>query len=163
MILYKGPFNAAYLRSILCYSPATGHWHWVNPPNKRMQPGARTAKPAKDGVCNICILGRQYRASRLAWLYMTGRWPTKFIDHKDGDSTNERWSNLRQASRTQNLANSRLCYRSKSGYKGVTQQGNRFCAKVGKTYLGMFATVEEASAAYAKAARKRWGEFARVR
>lgn len=162
MKFYKGPFSAKHLRSVLRYEPETGHWFWLNPHYKCIKPGTRTALPDKTGRCDICYAGHQYSASRLAWLYMTGRWPTKMIDHKDGDTTNEKWNNLRQATNRQNTANRKINYRSTTGFKGVTKPRKKFIAMLAGKYLGSFETAEEASAVYFQAAKRKYGEYARV-
>ena len=103
----------------------------------------------------------------VAWLYMTGRWCRPEIDHRDGDATNNRWANLRRASRSQNAAKRGRPRNNSSGFKGVSLcESGKWRAKIRKggrcLYLGRFATPQEAHAAYAAAARKLFGEFARV-
>ena len=96
---------------------------------------------------------------------MTGEWGRPAIDHRDGNSTNNRWSNLRRATPSQNNANRRRPRHNTSGYKGVYFRWGfwRACIKRNgrRIYLGVFATPEEAHAAYVAAARKLFGEFAR--
>lgn len=103
-------------------------------------------------------------AHRLAFLYMTRRWP-KEVDHRDLDRSNNQWSNLREAkSHSANLANQR----GKGPYpKGVCKTpAGRFAARLmnmGKNhYLGTFDNPEEAHAAYAAKAQELHGEFART-
>ncbi|WP_052417783.1 AP2/ERF family transcription factor [Cellvibrio mixtus] len=79
-------------------------------------------------------------------------------DHKDGDRTNNKRSNLRWATHKQNSWNSRSC--AKSGYKGVNQDGNRWVASCNRLCVGRFDTAEEAAMAHDKAARHFHGEFA---
>jgi hypothetical protein len=88
------------------------------------------------------------------------------IDRRDGDGTNNRWSNLRRATQSQNTANSRRPRHNTSGYKGVSlRRSGRWraiiCNKGRWIYLGTFATPEAAHAVYLAAARKLFGEFAR--
>jgi hypothetical protein len=91
--------------------------------------------------------------------------PEGFInDHRDGDTHNNRRSNLRFATQSQNTMNRRRNL-SKEGFKGVsTAKGRRFRARIrvdGKThYLGVFDNPEEAARAYDTAARELHGEFA---
>ena len=108
---------------------------------------------------------RVYKAHRVAWLLMTGEWPTMGIDHIDGDGTNNRWSNLRLSTQSQNLMNRAIQTNNTSGYKGVTRNGNRWHAQIWvkrkATNLGTYATKEEAYAARLEAEKRLHGEFAR--
>lgn len=89
------------------------------------------------------------------------------IDHHDGNGLNNRRDNLRQATNTQNQYNRRLTRTSASGVKGVYWHSARskWKAKIGhdgtETYLGSFATLEEAADAYARASRALHGEYGR--
>mgnify|MGYP000223524280 CR=1 FL=1 len=158
------------LRELLHYDPKTGLFVWRT--NRRgMRTGVRAGyvKVFKNvSYLNIRVDGRHYRAGRLAFLYMTGEWPPDEIDHRDCDGLNNRWENLRAATRSQNRANSRLSSNSLTGYKGVTyhRKSCRYRAWIqvgGKGhYLGRFDTPEEAHAAYVAAAKKYFGEFARA-
>lgn len=107
-----------------------------------------------------------FRAGRLAWFYVTGKWPDVEIDHEDNDGWNQKWENLRLATRSQNQANTR-CYQSNQlGQKGVYVWRNRYRAMIQKDgrriSLGSFGTQAEARGAYAAAAAKLHGEFARA-
>jgi hypothetical protein len=85
-----------------------------------------------------------------------------------GNPLNNRWSNLRLSTRSQNNANRRRDIRNKSGFKGVSfdrERGN-WIARITKEsrdyFLGRFATTDKAHEAYAAAARLLYGEFART-
>lgn len=86
------------------------------------------------------------------------------VDHVDRDGLNNKRSNLRPASTSENGGNSGLNRKNSSGYRGVCRYRNRWLAFIGgkkrRTYLGSFATPEAAARAYDKAARERYGEFA---
>lgn len=98
---------------------------------------------------------------------MTGEWPQVEIDHRDGDPSNNRWLNLRPATHQQNLCNTRLRSDNTTGAKGVVfdKRNGRYRARIylNKRHvsLGGYDTLEQASAVYAEAARKHFGEFAR--
>lgn len=114
--------------------------------------------------------GNQFSAHQLAWFYMTGRW-AKELDHKNGIRSDNRWENLRRATRRQNCQNRKIKQKAKLGLKGVFYVNDRFrrkpyaakIVKSGKTkYLGYFSTPEEAHSAYCVAANKAFGKFART-
>jgi HNH endonuclease/AP2 domain len=156
----------ARLRALLHYDEGTGEFRW----RKRMSPSIQAGDMAgtldSQGYRRIIISGRIYRAHHLAWLYMRGNWCSLVIDHRDGDPANNRWNNLRSATRSQNSANRRVHRNNACGLKGVSAQGRRWCATICKNgrihHLGIFPTPQEAHAAYVKAARKLFGEFART-
>ncbi|QPI73920.1 HNH endonuclease [Sphingobium sp. Cam5-1] len=112
------------------------------------------------------IDGQRLLSGRLAWFYVTGRWPATEIDHANGVQHDDRFCNLREATRAQNNQNRRACGKSRvKGAFWVAKQGKwRASIKVcGRTrQLGMFDTAEAAGAAYARAATEQYGDFAKV-
>jgi len=150
----------ARLRELLHYDRDTGEFRWW----KRV--GDEVELGAVAGHVEIRVDERAYPAHQLAWFYTTGRWGRPMIDHRDGNSTNNRRTNLRLASPSQNTANRRPG-NNRSGYKGVDfhRRLERWraviCNKGRRIYLGSFTTPEAAHAAYAAAARELFGEFAR--
>lgn len=114
----------------------------------------------------IKVDGKEYRAHRLAWLYMHDRFPRESIDHIDGDCLNNRLSNLREATRSQNNFNSKGKARKHSLPRGVNliPRSVRYEARISirnkKKYLGAFDTPEEAGEFYQLAADLLHGEFA---
>jgi len=159
--------TADYLRSIMTYDPATGIFTWTNCPWPRRHNGKQAGVPrgSRGNYIRIAIAGTRYYAHRLAWLYMTGRWPSLQIDHKDGNPQNNKWDNLREASQSQNSANKKRCAAHLP--KGVSRasRSHRYAAKITKDYrttsLGSFPSPEEAHDAYTSAAKIIHGEFAR--
>lgn len=115
----------------------------------------------------VCIDNVKYWQHRVVWLYAHGAWPRQYIDHKNLDGADNRLSNLREASHTQNLANCPKREGTLMEFKGVARvrQSGRYAARIranGKLiHLGCFDTPEEAHAAYCRAASTHFGEFAR--
>lgn len=109
-----------------------------------------------------------YSANRLAWFVVTGKWPNPEVDHEDLDGDNNAWLNLREATRSQNRANTKKECRNTSGFKGVHWHGvmGKWCASIKKDgaleKIGYFDAAEEAHAAYVKRAGELFGEFARA-
>ena len=68
---------------------------------------------------NVFCAGKTYKAHRLAWEIYYNEVPTGDIDHKDGDGTNNRISNLRCVTKSINQRNQKLSSRNKSGVAGV--------------------------------------------
>jgi hypothetical protein len=156
-----------YLKSILRYEPETGKWFWRSHRNSRVRAGDEAGYIRKDGYVIIRIDGATYVASRLAWLYVHGTSPHE-VDHRDTNPSNNRANNLREATRSQNGANKTVRRDNILGLKGVSYMPSKrkFRARVTKDrkeiHIGLFATPEEAHAAYVERSKQLHGEFARA-
>lgn len=145
--------DAKLLRSCLRYDGKTGAFFWLS--GKTI--GKRAGCNMRDGYRTVTIDRKMYYEHRLVWLYVTGAWPAKQIDHKDGDKANNRFENLREATAAENAQN-RVAYRTnKAGLQGVALIRNKYVAqiKAGATHLrlGVFTSAEAAHAAYREAKR----------
>lgn len=144
----------ARLRELLHYDPDTGIFTRVKRCG-RMKAGAIAGTKHKDGRVIICIDCVLYKAHRLAWLYVYGKWPDGEIDHKDTNGFHNWIDNLRLATHSQNGQNKRRALsNSKSGILGVrwhlhTKKWSACISVNGKQrHIGLFATAEEACAAH---------------
>ena len=155
--------DQARLKELLIYNEHTGQF--IRRVTSYNQLAGTIAGSIRNGYIRIQIYKKRYQAHRLAFLYMTGRWPDNQVDHRDMNPANNRWSNLREASTSQNSMNKKKMSCSSQPYKGIRRQGRRFAAEIkveGKRiYLGTFATEIEASECYQRAATEHFGEFAR--
>lgn len=138
--------SAQELRERLQYDPNTGHWIWLKTPRSGWVGRPAGTIDAK-GYWVIKIDGKSYKASRLAYLYMTGEWPPEEMDHIDRKPWNDAWHNLRPATRAENNLNRVKI--GESGRQGVYRhnQNNRWVAQHENIYIGSFETIEEAVAA----------------
>jgi HNH endonuclease/AP2 domain len=152
------------LRTLLEYNPFTGEF--INRVNRgRSYKGQVAGGRSGRGYIYICIDQKKYLAHRLAWLYMTGSMPES-IDHRDGDLANNRWSNIRGATQSQNLMNRKSPHQEVGLPRGVYYDSRRrkFAAAIQanreRFWLGYHGTAAEASRAYQEAAERLHGPFA---
>ena len=160
--------SAERLRELLRYDPGTGDFTCLVDRGKaKIGTVAGTINP--EGYVIIEIDHRSYRAHRLAWLYMTGEWPKGQVDHRDGSRAYNAWSNLREATQTQQNGNRGVDRRNTSGLKGVSwhKHSQRWRATIlfeGRCrHLGYFDEKAVAHEAYCTAARQLFGEFAETK
>lgn len=153
--------TAQSLRDLLNYNPETGVFTWlvdcvsIRIHKRQGEVAGSVCKTA--GYVIIGIGGHTYMAHVLAWLYVTGDWPSGEVDHRNCIRSDNRWTNLRDIPKAANRQNVRRARKdSGTGVQGVfySPKGckNPFTSSVrhdGKQhYLGTFATTEEAHAAY---------------
>lgn len=157
------------LRKLIDYDPRTGVARWKPRPESMFSCGART--PAqKANAWNARFAGSElswvltgYRAAeidgatylvhRLVWKIMTGEEPPEFIDHINGVRDDNRWENLRAATRQQNNRNARRRKDNRSGVSGVQwhKASAKWQAAIGsgatRSFLGVYDNIEDAIAA----------------
>lgn len=163
-------FTRAEAERVLSYNPITGDFIWLIEASAPggIRPAGSKAGTLKDGYIQINLLGCVYRAHHLAWLFMTGEWPSQRFDveHKDRNRANNSWANLRLATRSQNNMNAGLRKDNKSGHRGVGRRKDtgKWYARIaaeGKLHLlGHFDSFDEALCARLHAEQKHYGEFA---
>ena len=152
-----------HLKEVLRYAPSTGRFTWIIS-SRKTKPGQRAGWWDEQNYLYIRIDKKLYAAARLAFLYMTGSWPINgFVDHRNGDSTDNRWVNLRDATKKINQENRRSASaNNQTGFLGVSPCGGRYIATINTSEngqrkrhtIGYFDDPEKAHAAYVKAKRK---------
>lgn len=158
----KPIITAERLWYLLNYDDKTGEFSWRITRGGRAKLGSKVGSVNDDGYVKIMIDGRSYGAHQLAVLYMTAEWPPSGeVDHRDGNTSNNAWLNLRDATHRLNCENRRQASsKSTTGFLGVSKhhRSERYRARIrtdGRIVnLGWFDTAEEAHAAYVAAKRQ---------
>lgn len=142
-------FTADDLRKLLDYDPHTGvitrKTRWGS-----KGPGSVPGGISPQGYRQIGVYGRTYPAHRLAWLLTYGVWPADDIDHINRNRDDNRITNLRLATRSENLHNTGAQPNNTSGHKGVNWHKRackweaRICVHRKQKHLGFYANIEDA-------------------
>lgn len=175
----RGPKNSRndlspeFLREILSYDPLTGDLRWKvsRPPRGRI--GAIAGIIDDQGRRKLGIAGEEYFAHRIIWVWMTGAWPEYEVDHRDEIKSNNKWTNLRHVTPSQNHRNRGAQKNNVSGYKGVCFDSSkqkwlatinvRMDGRKKHIHLGWYNSPEEAHTSYCAGALKfhgkEWAHF----
>jgi hypothetical protein len=154
------------LKALLDYNQHTGIFTWKVKKANRIKIGDVAGYKIR-GYLNVEINGKPYALHRLAFLYMTGEMPIDVVDHVNGDQSDNRWCNLRNATQKQNTINVKLSKRNTSGHrcihfnKNMNKYAVRCVVNKVRTHLGYFADINEAISVYEDFAKKHHGEFYR--
>ena len=152
----KEKLSQKRLKEVIHYDPDTGEFKW-----KVKRKGTKSNKLAggydNDGYLLISIDYILYKAHRLAFLYMTSEFPKGIVDHKDRNTSNNKWKNIRESNHSTNAYNTGLNKNNTSGHKGVywDKSKKKWTAEIKvnykKKFLGRFTEKEEAISARKKA------------
>lgn len=174
------------LRQLLTYDPEIGKLFWKERGPEWFADGKHSAVRSaatwnaryagteafttadRFGYRQGAIFGRTFRGHRVIWAIAHGHWPALDVDHINGDTSDNRLSNLRESTKMENSYNRGCPANNTSGFKGVFwhRKRARWGAKIQhrgrRLDLGLFVKETDAAKAYDAAARKHHGEFARV-
>ena len=159
------PPSIELLNQLFIYNPETGKLVNKINRNSSSRAGREAGFLRKDGYREISIGKKAYLAHRIVWIMETGEWPNKHIDHISGNTTDNRFCNLREATVAENARNSKIYSTNISGSRGVYWANDRKCWRAniklsGKSIcLGSFQNKHEAIAARAESEFKLFGKF----
>jgi hypothetical protein len=108
----------AKIKELMDYDPDTGDLTWIKP-RPKIRVGEVAGSKKVNGYIGIMVLGRLYLAHRLIWLHVHGAWPKHQLDHINHDRTDNRLTNLREATQKENCKNMSIRSDNKSGVIGV--------------------------------------------
>lgn len=145
------------LREAFEYDPQSGMLVWKIGRRGPACPGD-VAGCLSNGYVSVKLDQQGLMVHRVAWALTHGRWPIGDIDHRDGNPSNNRLDNLREATRSENMQNRRVAQsNSRSGRLGVWRSNRQNLKKPWKAvvvtggkavHVGYFASEEEAQSAY---------------
>jgi hypothetical protein len=158
--------DPALIRDIFDYRP-DGMLVWkINTGKKRLIGTIAGSSREPDGYQRVGLYGRDYYLHHLVWAWHHGSWPAKRLDHQRGNPANNPIENLREASQSQNLANSKARKRDYpkgvSPVRGASTYNARITVNYTQINLGNYRSEALAHAAYLDAARRYFGDFARA-
>ena len=152
------------LRKLFAYNPNTGAIRHRFTKSHNAQAGELAGTVDKNGRRFIAAKPfEKIAASRVAWAMYHGKWPTGVVDHKDKNPSNDRITNLRDTNQQQNVINSSVRAKSRSGCRGVAwdKSRNKWVARIKAgdehVFLGRYDTKGEAISARLNAEKSLWG------
>jgi hypothetical protein len=111
------------------------------------------ASEANGGAQVYAVTNQRGGAGRLYLHHLVMGKPDRgfVVDHINGDTLDNRRTNLRFATLSENVQNNHSRVKSKAGYRGVQLQQGRYVARIARNkvriYLGIYSTAEQAAAA----------------
>ena len=145
------------LREHFSYDPETGIVTRIKAGKTRPDMLGPVGSRVKSGHLHVKFNGKSLKLHRLAWKLQTGVEAPDFIDHRNRCPSDNRWKNLRAATRTQNGGN-KIKYRGK-WMAGVYPCGSKWLARGRAKWIGTYGTEQDAHDAYVKWHRETYGEF----
>lgn len=151
---------------LLSYNSETGEFRWNERRGGKSMAGSLAGSLKPSGYLLINIYGNRYRAHHLAWFMTYGEFPA-MLDHVNGDRADNRISNLRIASASQNMMNRRVSDKCSSGIKNVVVDSRTGFYRVevsipeGKFESKTIKTLSEAEALAKKVRAALHGEFSK--
>ena len=138
------------VKKLFYYDAESGMLIWRFGNGRNVKPWQEVKAKNVHGYYTAKIHGKSYLAHRLAWLYVHGSFPNKYIDHKNRIRNDNRLCNLRDVNTTDNAQNISLPNHNTSGQIGVSWIKSHNCwtvfVKVNKKnkWLGYYKNLDDA-------------------
>lgn len=156
------------LKELVNYDPNTGMFTWRVKTAARIKIGSSLGSRHHSGYLTAFLDKKRYTLHTLAVIYTDGECPVGTVDHINGIRDDNRRSNLRIATHSENTRNAKIRSDNRSGIKGVSyrnKSGGQWVCRIytdeGRKYLGCYKTREEAERVMQEARAKYHGAFAR--
>lgn len=152
-----------YLNEIFAYKDGELFWKTSR---RKIKIGDKAGRKKANGYCEVGVDGKLHGTHRLIFMMFHGYMP-KIIDHIDGNPSNNKIENLREATHAENAWNSIRPKNNSSGFKGVVfnKQNKNWVAQCWKDnkkfHIGCFADIHDAAQAVIDFREKHHGNFAR--
>ena len=137
------------------YDEITGDIRWAIDAGQRAKKGQLAGWKKKNGYMEVKYLGKCYKLHRISWLLYNLEWPNGYIDHINGNRSDNRIINLRVVDPLGNCRNAGRRKDSSSGRTGVSwnKRAKKWQARIQngdgtRTHLGYFENLDDAAAAY---------------
>lgn len=131
------------------YDPETGELFWRSSLNSDGRGGKLNLSTTGSGYTQLYHRGKQYVSHKIIWIMMTGKAPRGQVDHINGKRADNRWSNLRDVTSSENCHN--RPGRGTSFHKRIGKWYTSLSVNGKRKHLGYFATEQEAHDAYCAA------------
>lgn len=139
----------ALIHEYLDYNPLTGELTWIKKPSKKINKNTRAGVLKSSGYRQISFMGKSYPEHRLIWFYMHGKFPDEHLDHINQIRDDNRLSNLREVTISENARN-RSRHESRVDEVGIwwCKRRKRYIAEITlkgkKVYQKSFDNIEQA-------------------
>lgn len=159
------PLSWKDIDDLLAYCPTTGNLIYKVSKRGRIQKGMVAGTWTKDGYISVTIKGERHRAHKVVWALVKKERPPDLIDHKNGIKSCNLIDNLRDATKSQNGANSKLSSNNTTGIRNVyfVEKTGKWVVKVMQNRKsisgGTFDNIAEAEASAIKLHKQLFGEF----